>query len=226
MMIHIPAVLSAEQIATCRQGLAGAQWDDGRRTAGYQAARVKHNAQLSEDDPVARPLSDMIVGALEQTPAFISAALPLKVYPPMFNRYDIGQGFGTHVDTAVRPVPGTSHRVRTDMSATLFLSDPGDYDGGELVVQDTFGAHSVKLPAGDMVLYPASSLHHVQTVTRGTRVAAIMWVQSTVRDDAMRATLYDLDIAIQHVAAALPDHPAVVQLTGVYHNLLRGSVDV
>jgi PKHD-type hydroxylase len=226
MMLRIPAVLAAEQVEACRQALASADWADGRRTAGYQAARVKNNAQLTEDHPVARRLGDIIVSRLEQTPLFVSAALPLKIFPPMFNRYDTGQGFGAHVDTAMRPVAGTPHRVRSDLSATLFLSDPEEYDGGELVVQDTFGAHAVKLPAGDMVLYPASSLHEVRTVMRGTRLAAIFWIQSTVRDDGMRTMLYDLDTAIRHVAAGLPDHPAVVQLTGVYHNLLRNCVDV
>ena len=194
-------------------------------TAGHQSARVKRNMQLAGTDPAAQRLGDMILRALERSPRFVSAALPLKVFPPLFNRYAGGQTFGTHVDNAILQVPGTPHRLRSDLSATLFLSDPADYDGGELVVEDTYGAHAVKLPAGHMVLYPASSLHRVNPVTRGARLAAFFWIQSMVRDDGQRTLLYDLDTAIQHVAAGLPDHPAVVQLTGVYHNLLRGWAD-
>jgi PKHD-type hydroxylase len=194
---------------------------DGRVTAGHQSARAKDNQQLPEDSPVARRLGERIVAALQRSPLFVSAALPLRVFPPLFNRYQGGQGFGTHVDNAIRQVPGTPHRIRTDLSATLFLSSPEDYHGGELVVEDTLGVHSVKLPAGHLVLYPASSLHHVRAVTRGTRLASFFWIQSMVRDDGERTLLFDLDTAIQRLAAESPDHPSAIQLTGVYHNLLR-----
>ena len=225
MLLSIARVLTETQIAECRTVLAAGTWEDGRRTAGYQAARVKHNLQLSDDDPASRTLGGMIVAQLERVPLFVSAALPLKVFPPMFNRYADGQAFGTHVDTAIRQIAGTPYRVRTDLSATLFLSAPEMYDGGELVIEDSHGAHAVKLPAGDLVLYPASSLHHVRPVTRGERLAAIFWVQSMVRGDADRGALFDLDTAIQHLAVAVPEHPAIVQLTGVYHNLLRRWAD-
>ena len=221
MLVAIPEVLTAAEVARFRAALDAAFWTDGRRTAGYQAARVKDNTQLAEDDPQARQLGDDVLAALERCKPFIGAALPLRVYPPMFNRYTGGQTFGTHVDTAVRQVPHGYGRVRSDLSATLFLSDPGEYDGGELVVQDSFGAHSVKLPSGSLMLYPASSLHHVTPVTRGVRVASFLWIQSMVRDDGERTTLHDLDSSIQHLAVAVPDHPAVLQLTNVYHNLLR-----
>lgn len=225
MLLAIPDVLDAGQVARFRTALDAAQWIDGRRTAGYQAIRVKDNAQLAEDHPLAQELGEAVLAALERSKLFISAALPLRVYPPMFNRYAGGQTFGTHTDTAIRQVPGRPIRVRADLSATLFLNTPDEYDGGELVVQDSYGAHSVKLPAGSLVLYPASSLHRVNPVTRGERLASFMWVQSMVRDDGGRELLHDLDSSIQHLAAALPDHPAIVQLTGVYHNLLRRWVD-
>ncbi len=229
MLLQLPDILSAAQVATCRRELDAAEWADGRVTAGHQAVHVKRNAQLPERHPAALRLGEMIVGVLERSPGFISAALPLKVFPPIFNRYAEGEGFGTHIDTAIRQVPGTPHRVRTDLSATLFLSEPQDYDGGELVIEDTYGAHGVKLPAGSMVLYPASSLHRVTPVTGGTRIAAIFWVQSMVRDDTRRSLLYDLDVAIQQLtpqtAAASPADPALVRLTGVYHNLLRQWAD-
>jgi PKHD-type hydroxylase len=177
--------------------------------------------QVPEEDPVARGLGDMIVAVLERTPLFLSAALPLRVFPPLFNRYSGGQAFGTHVDNAIRQVKGTPHRIRTDLSATLFLTQPDEYEGGVLTIEDRFGVQHVKLPAGDMVLYPASSLHHVTPVTRGARVAAFFWIQSMVRDDARRALLFDLDSAIQALDRDMPDHASVVQLTGVYHNLIR-----
>jgi PKHD-type hydroxylase len=208
-------------VRVCQQTLADTHWQDGRVTAGFQSARAKDNMQVPEDDPVARSLGDMIVAALEQTPLFLSAALPLRVFPPLFNRYDGGQAFGTHIDNAIRQVRGTPHRIRTDLSATLFLTPPDEYDGGVLTVEDRFGLQSVKLPAGDMVLYPASSLHHVTPVTRGVRVAAFFWIQSMVRDDARRALLFDLDGAIQALGRDMPDHASVVPLTGVYHNLIR-----
>lgn len=225
MLLAIPDVLSAEQVAQVRAALDGADWIDGRATAGYQAAQVKDNAQLAEDHPLARRLGQEVLGALERSKLFISAALPLRVYPPMFNRYAGGQTFGTHIDTAIRQIPGVPARVRADLSATLFLSAPEEYEGGELVVQDSYGAHAVKLPAGSLALYPAGSLHHVNPVTSGVRLGSFLWVQSMVRDDGGRTLLYDLDSSIQHLAAAIPAHPALVQLTGVYHNLLRRWAD-
>lgn len=210
-----------EQVREARQLLDTAEWVDGKVTAGHQSARAKDNQQLPEGSPLARQLGDMVLAALERNPRFISAALPLKVFPPLFNRYAGGQSFGLHVDNAIRQVRGTGQRVRTDLSATLFLAEPDEYDGGELVVEDTYGAHAVKLPAGHMVLYPSSSLHRVNPVTRGARVASFFWIQSMVRDDAQRSLLFDMDTAIQQMAQQSPDHPTVVQLTGVYHNLLR-----
>ncbi len=220
-MLQIPGVLNAEQVRICQQTLAGTHWQDGRATAGFQSAMAKDNVQVPEDDPAARSLGDMIVAALERTPLFLSAALPLRVFPPLFNRYDCGQAFGTHIDNAIRQVRGTPHRIRTDLSATLFLTPPDEYDGGVLTVEDRFGVQPVKLPAGDLVLYPASSLHHVTPVTRGARIAAFFWIQSMVRDDARRALLFDLDSTIQALGRDVPDHASVVQLTGIYHNLVR-----
>ncbi|QSX78373.1 Fe2+-dependent dioxygenase [Agrilutibacter solisilvae] len=225
MLLQVPQVLSQEQVAEFRRALDQAEWADGRITAGYQSAQAKHNQQLPEDSPVAQQLGDVVLQALQRSPLFISAALPLKVFPPLFNRYEGGQSFGSHVDNAIRQVRGTPHRIRTDLSATLFLSAPDEYDGGELVVEDTYGLHNVKLPAGDLVLYPASSLHLVRPVTRGARVASFFWIQSMVRDDGERTLLYDLDRATQQVHRDLPDSPAAVQLTGIYHNLLRRWAD-
>jgi PKHD-type hydroxylase len=182
--------------------------------------------QLPESSPVARELGGMILSALEHNALFISAALPARVFPPLFNRYQGGQSFGTHVDNAIRQVSGTPHRIRTDLSATLFFSSPDEYDGGELVVEDTYGTQSVKLPAGHMILYPATSLHHVRPVTREARVASFFWIQSMIREDGERTLLFDLDVAIQRLSAESPGHPANVQLTGVYHNLLRRWADV
>ena len=226
MLLQIPDVLDASQVAQCLQVLATADWTDGRATAGYQSAQAKDNAQLPEDSPVARQLGDVILAALQRSPLFMSAALPLKVFPPLFNRYAGGQSFGSHVDNAIRTIRGTPHRVRTDLSATLFLSDPGDYDGGELVIEDTYGTHAVKLPAGHMVLYPASSLHLVRPVTRGARVASFFWIQSMVRDDGKRALLLEMDAAIRTLAGSVGDQNAsIVSLTGTYHNLLRRWAD-
>jgi PKHD-type hydroxylase len=225
MLLAIPNVLTAEQVMRARQLLNEAEWVDGRVTAGHQSARAKDNAQLPEDSPVARQLGEMIVTALAQNPLFISAALPLRVFPPLFNRYTGGQSFGTHVDSAIRQVAGTGHRIRTDLSATLFLANPDEYDGGELTVEDTFGTHSVKLPAGHMILYPSTSLHHVRPVTRGARIASFFWIQSMVRDDGQRTLLFDLDAAIQRLNVDNPNHPSAVQLTGVYHNLMRRWAD-
>lgn len=221
MLLQIPEVLNKEQVSEFRKALSNADWADGRITAGYQSAQVKRNLQLPEDNPAARKLGDGILAALEKNPLFISAALPLKVFPPLFNCYREGQGFGAHIDNAIRQVKGTPHRVRTDLSATLFLSDPDEYDGGELVVEDTYGNHSVKLPAGHMILYPASSLHHVQAITRGERLAAFFWIQSMVKNDEERTLLFNLDVAIQQIATDMPQHKANVKLTGIYHNLLR-----
>jgi PKHD-type hydroxylase len=221
MLLQVPNVLTAAQVAEARQVLADASWGDGRVTAGHQSARAKDNEQLPEHAPAARDLGELIVVALQRSPLFMSAALPLKIYPPMFNRYRGGQSFGSHVDNAIRQVPGTPHRVRTDLSATLFLVEPDEYDGGDLVVEDTYGLHSVKLPAGHLVLYPSTSLHHVTPVTRGSRVCSFFWIQSLVRDDGRRTLLFDMDTAIQSLGRDVPSHPAGVQLTGVYHNLLR-----
>ncbi len=221
MLLAIPEVLTRAQVAEARVVLDRAEWVDGRVTAGHQSVRAKDNTQLPEGSAAARQLSDLIVSALERNPLFVSAALPLRDFPPLFNRYQGGQSFGTHVDNAVRQVPGTPHRIRTDLSATLFLADPDEYDGGDLVVEDTFGLHSVKLPAGHLILYPATSLHHVRPVTRGARLASFFWIQSMVRDDGERTLLFDLDTAIQRLNGDAPDHPSAVQLTGVYHNLLR-----
>jgi PKHD-type hydroxylase len=221
MLLHIPEVLSAEQVAEARRLLDQADWIDGRVTAGHQSARAKDNMQLPEDSPTARQLGDFILAALQRNPLFISAALPLRVFPPLFNRYQGGQSFGTHVDNAIRQVSGTNHRIRTDLSATLFLAAPEEYDGGELVVEDTYGVHSVKLPAGHMALYPSTSLHHVRAVTRGARIASFFWIQSMIRDDGERTLLFDLDSAVQQLTRQSAEHPVAVQLTGVYHNLLR-----
>ncbi len=222
MLAHIPGILSAAQIGECRQALAGAEWVDGRQTAGHQSQRVKNNRQVPEGQPVARRLGQTILAALERNALFLSAALPLKIVPPLFNRYEGGQTYGSHVDGAIYPIAGTPHRVRTDLSATLFLCDPASYDGGELVIEDTYGAHRVKLPAGDIILYPGSSRHRVEPVTRGVRLASFFWIESMVRDDQQRNLLFELDTAIQQLAGAMPDDPAVLQLFNVYHNLLRG----
>ena len=226
MVLQIPDVLNAEQVAEARRLLESAQWVDGRVTAGHQSSRTKDNLQLPEDHPVARQLGDVILNALGRNALFVSAALPLRVYPPLFNCYRGGQSFGNHVDNAIRQSRVNGTTVRTDLSATLFLTEPDEYDGGELMVEDTFGVHSVKLPAGHMVLYPASSLHKVTPVTRGARISSFFWIQSMLRDDGERTLLFDLDTAIQRLTIDLPDHPAAVQLTSVYHNLLRRWADV
>ena len=226
MLLAIPDLLTAEQVLQARQLLDSAQWVDGRVTAGHQSSRAKDNLQLAEGHPVANQLGEMILEALGGNALFISAALPQRVFPPLFNRYQGGQSFGTHVDNSIRHITGTPHRIRTDLSATLFFANPDEYDGGELVVEDTYGTHTVKLPAGHMILYPATSLHNVRPITRGTRIASFFWIQSMVRDDAQRALLFDLDMAIQRLNRDLPDHPSAVQFTGVYHNLLRQWAEV
>jgi PKHD-type hydroxylase len=218
-------VLGPEQAAGARRSLEGARWIDGRATAGHQSARVKDNAQVAEDDPIALRLGDVVLEALAGHAGFVSAALPLKVHPPLFNRYSGGQSFGTHVDNAIRQVRGTPHRVRTDLSITLFLSEPDAYDGGELVVSGPLGERVVKLPAGDAVLYEGSSLHHVRPVTRGERVASFSWIQSMVRDAGERSVLLGLDEAIRRLAAEAPDSPCCVELVGIYHQLLRRWAD-
>ncbi len=221
MLVHVPGLLTAEQVTQARAKLSQAPWVDGRVTAGHQSARAKKNKQVPEDHPAARELGETILAALGRNSLFVAAALPKTVFPPLFNKYESDEAFGTHVDNAIRHLPGTPVRIRTDLSATLFLSDPHEYDGGELTVEDVYGFHQVKLPAGDLVLYPASSLHHVKPVTRGARVASFFWIQSMIRDDGKRSLLFDMDLAIQKLSADHPDHPSAVQLTGVYHNLLR-----
>lgn len=205
-----------------REALAQAAWTDGRETAGWQSAAAKHNRQLPLASEAARDLAGSVLAALDRSDLFQAAALPRRVWPPMFNRYGPGEAFGDHVDAAVRRVTGSDERLRTDISGTLFLTDPGDYEGGELVIDDTFGAHEVKLPAGDLILYPASSAHRVEPVTAGERLAAVFWVESLIRDDARRALLLDLDRSVQALASrSAADDPEVVRLTGVYHNLVR-----
>lgn len=226
MLLQIPDVLTEEQAAECRQKIEKAEWIDGRVTAGHQSARAKNNLQLPENHPLAQAMSETILSALERSPLFMSFALPLKVFPPLFNRYEGGQSFGNHVDNAIRQVTGTPHRIRTDLSATLFLTAPEDYDGGELVIEDTYGVHSVKLPAGHLILYPATSLHNVRPVTRGARISSFFWIQSMVRDDGKRTILFDMDMAIQRISEDAPEHSSVVQMTAVYHNLLRRWAEV
>jgi PKHD-type hydroxylase len=221
MLVHVTAVLTAEEMQTIRGRLDGASWADGRLTAGYRSAQVKSNLQMPQADPQAQEASGLIVAALERNATFLSATLPHHVYPPLFNRYTPGMGFGDHIDNAVRQIPGTPHRLRTDVSATLFLTAPEEYDGGELVIDDLYGTHSVKLAAGDMVVYPSSSLHRVQPVTRGTRDAAFFWIQSMVRDDGARALLYELDLSIRELTIQGADARNLLRLTGCYHNLIR-----
>jgi len=227
MLLQIPKVLDAAQAREMRARLeaAGDAWVDGRATAGHQGARVKRNLQIAEDSAIARELGAVVLAAIERNPLFLSAALPHTVYPPLFNRYEGGMTFGSHVDGAVRLLPGTGVKIRTDVSATLFLTPPEDYDGGELLIEDAYGLQKVKLPAGDLVLYPATSLHQVAPVTRGARLASFFWVQSMVRDDAQRALLFDLDMAIVRLTRDAPEHASLVSLTGSYHNLLRMWMD-
>jgi PKHD-type hydroxylase len=221
MMLTIPDVLTADELRQCRAALEEANWQDGRLTAGHLAINAKSNQQLAHDDPLARQLGDFILDRLVQIPRFIAAALPLKVLPPRFNRYAGGGTYGNHIDNAIFSISGTPHRVRGDLSATLFFSDPEEYDGGELVVEDTYGSHRVKLPAGHMVLYTGGSLHRVEPVTRGARLAAFFWIQSLVREDHQRTLLLELDDAIQGLTRQVPESPELIRLTGVYHNLLR-----
>ena len=227
MMIQVPAVLTTAQIAELRRQIDPAGWVDGNVTSGRQAALAKRNRQLPEDSPAAKRAGEIVLDALGKSLLFMAAALPAKIWPPLFNRYGAGEQFAMHVDNAVRLGRGGADRLRSDLSATLFLADPASYDGGELVVEDTYGAHEVKLAAGDLILYPASSLHQVTPVTRGERVAAFFWVQSMVRDDSRRRLLFEMDVAVQSLAGELGQgHRSVVALTGTYHNLLRMWADV
>lgn len=228
MLVRIPQVLTSDELALCRTRLEATVWVDGRVTAGEQSAKAKHNLQVSETDPAARELAEMILNRLGRNETFVSAALPLRVFPPLFNRYDEGMAFGSHVDNAIRHVAAAGGlRIRTDMSATLFLTEPEAYDGGELVIEDSYGEQRIKFAAGDMVLYPASSLHRVEPISRGSRWASFFWVQSMVKDDGERALLHGLDSAIRETRAALSDDSHAVQsLTATYHNLLRRWVEV
>ncbi|QCN97541.1 Fe2+-dependent dioxygenase (plasmid) [Azospirillum argentinense] len=228
MLLQIPDVLTADEVAHCRAVLEASPWVDGRVTAGSQAVLAKNNLQIPEESDTARELGVVILKALGRNPAFNSAALPLRVLPPMFNRYDLDMTYGNHVDNAIRAIPGTGGmRLRADVSTTIFLSDPGEYDGGDLVVEDTYGTKGVKLPAGHAVVYPSSSLHRVTPVTRGSRWASFFFTQSLVKDDGLRAMLYDLDVAIIDLRRELGDqHPSVLALVNHYHNLLRRWAEV
>ena len=219
MMVHIPEVLTPDQVARCRAVMETGEWIDGRVTAGHQSVQVKYNLQLPENSPLARELGEMVLKALARNNLFFSAVLPQQIFPPLFNRYDAGMVFGSHVDNAIRE--GSGVRIRTDVSSTLFISSPEDYDGGELVVEDTYGSHAVKLPAGDMIVYPGTSLHHVTPITRGSRIASFFWTQSLIRDVSKRSLLFDMDMAIIGLNRDHPGHPSITQLTSVYHNLLR-----
>jgi PKHD-type hydroxylase len=221
MFVKIPDLLNEVELQRCRELLEAASWEDGRLTAGHQASRVKHNQQLAPNDPLASRIGDIVLQKLSESGRFLSIALPLKVLPPRFNRYSGNGAYGDHIDAAIFSVPGTPVRIRGDLSATLFISEPDTYDGGELVIQGEAGPQRIKLPAGHMVLYPAGSLHHVTPVTRGARIAAFFWVQSLVREPGRRALLLDLDETIQGLVEATPAHPAIVRLSGLYHNLLR-----
>jgi PKHD-type hydroxylase len=226
MLIHIPQVLSKNQVSEFRSKLDDADWIDGRVTVGVQGRQVKHNRQIAVDSPIARELGEIILKALYSNPLFMAAALPLRTVPPLFNTYEGGEHYGLHVDGAVRLISGTNLSLRTDVSSTLFLSEPDEYEGGELVVQDTYGSHEVKLPAGDLILYPATSLHKVEPVTQGIRLCSFFWTQSMVRDDWQRSMLYELDSNIQSLRTKVGDCNEVVGLTGHYHNLLRQWSDI
>lgn len=221
MLLAIPDVLAQQDVRHFRDRLDGADWADGNATAGHQSRGVKNNRQLPEGSAVARDLGTKVLDALDRNLLFLSAALPARVFPPLFNSYGPGQGFGNHVDNALRQLRGSTQRVRTDLSCTLFLSEPDEYDGGELVVEDTYGTQAIKLPAGHMILYPGTSVHRVTPVSRGVRTASFFWVQSLVRDDAQRRILFDMDMAIVRLRQEVGDSEPVVSLTNTYHNLLR-----
>ena len=226
MLIEIPGLLSAEEVAVAVATLLDQPWVDGKVTAGQRSAMAKNNRQLSEDAPVAIRLGEQILSRLSDNALFMSAALPKRIYPPLFNRYSGGEAFDWHIDNAIRGIKGVRERVRTDISATLFLADPASYDGGELVIRDTFGEHAVKLPAGHLLIYPGSSLHKINPVTRGERIASFFWIESLVREDSQRQLLLDMDVAIQRLTAQHADDHALLQLSGAYHNLLRRWSDV
>lgn len=227
MLLCVPGVLSKDEVADFRRLMEAAEWEDGKSTAGAQSAMVKRNEQLPPDGNLARHLGERVLKALARNPLFVSAAVPLRIFPPLFNRYGGGHHFGIHVDNAVRGDNLTGMRIRTDLSVTLFLAEPEEYDGGELVVEDHYGSHQVKLPAGDLVLYPATSLHMVTPVTRGLRVASFFWLQSMIRDSQARTMIFDLDTAIQGISERLGrDDPETVRLTGIYHNLIRHWAEV
>lgn len=226
MLLHIPGILTSQAVERCRTIIETADWADGRITAGSQSEQVKNNRQLPEDAQASRAARAIVIDALAKSALFMTGALPKKTFPPLFNRYDgSANAFGNHIDNAVRTSPVTGAWVRTDLSATLFLSDPGEYEGGELVVEDTFGLQSIKLPAGDMILYPSSSVHRVEPVTHGTRLASFFWIESMVRDDARRKVLFDLDMSILGLRETDGDTEPVIRLTGCYHNLLRMWAD-
>ncbi|WP_260674313.1 Fe2+-dependent dioxygenase [Comamonas aquatica] len=221
MMLRIPSLLTLDEVRDCRQALEQATWQDGRTTAGSLAVKVKSNLQLPIDSPIAARLGNLILDRLGRNPLFLSAALPLRVLPPRFNRYEGGGTYGNHIDNALFVIPGTAIKVRTDVSTTVFFSDPEEYEGGELIVEDTYGHQSVKLAAGDAIVYPGTSLHRVNPVTRGTRYASFFWTQSLVKSDEQRRLLFDLDQSIQQLSLDHPDHAKLSALSGTYHNLLR-----
>lgn len=227
MLICISDVLNQQNIQTFRDIMARADWVDGRATAGAQSSMVKNNEQIPENSPVSHDLGERVLEALSQSPLFISAAIPNKIFPPLFNRYSEGHSFGSHVDNAIRGIPRSPIKIRTDLSCTLFISDPDEYDGGELVIEDNAGSREIKLKAGDLVLYPSTSVHHVKRITRGQRCASFFWLQSAIRDNQKRALLFDLDQAIQSLSQSLGvGHPECVRLSGAYHNLLRKWADI
>ena len=226
MLIEIPALLNAEEVEVALTTLLDQPWVDGKATAGQRSAMAKNNRQLSEDAPVALRIGEQLLARLSDNALFMSAALPKRIYPPLFNRYSGGEAFDWHIDNAIRGLKGVRERVRTDISATLFLADPASYDGGELVIRDTFGEHAVKLPAGHLLIYPGSSLHKINPVTRGERIASFFWIESLVREDSQRQLLLDMDVAIQRLTAQHADDHALLQLSGAYHNLLRRWSDV
>ncbi len=221
MMLRIPALLTPEEVLECRQAMEAADWQDGRLTAGSLAIKVKSNLQLPVDSPLAARMGHLILDKLGQNPLYLSAALPLRVLPPRFNRYEGGGTYGNHIDNALFVIPGTAIKVRTDVSTTVFFSNPDEYEGGELIVEDTYGHQSVKLAAGDAIVYPGTSLHRVNPVTRGTRYASFFWTQSLVKSDEQRRILFDLDKSIQQLTMDCPEHPRLSSLSGTYHNLLR-----
>jgi len=221
MLLKIPELLTTDEVALCQKVLLAAQWTDGNVTAGYQSSQAKNNIQLPENSQEAHQLGDIIMAALARNDLFMSAALPLKIFPPLFNCYQGGHSFGLHVDNAIRQVPGTPVKIRTDISMTVFLNDPKEYDGGELVIEDTYGSHKIKLEAGSVVLYPSTSLHEVTPVTRGRRLASFLWLQSMINSDEKRRILFDLDTSLQTLRKQVKDSPEIIKLTGVYHNLIR-----